>query len=229
MDVAIPIVINNFNRLTLTRNLASSLWNMGYHNIHILDNNSSYPELLNWYSSTDCSRYVIHRTENHGALAIYNSGYINNWLHKRKWIAYTDCDIVLNPLTPQNFIDLLIQFAEKYNYIKAGLALKRDDLPDNLYGNHYRDWEARYWTEDKLLEKDVYKAHIDTTFCVIQPGQAFDYEAIRLAGNFTARHQPWYTDFNNMDDEEKYFLEHSSANSSYKRFYNNEIMQFASI
>lgn len=230
-DYSIPVVINNFNRLTLTRNLANDLYNMGYHDIHILDNLSTYPKLLEWYSSPDCtSKFkVVRLTQNYGALAVYNSDYINTWLHQKQWIAYTDCDIVLNPRTPQNFIELLILFANKYSVQKAGLALQRDDLPDNLYGNHYKEWEHRYWTDQAQLEKDVYKADIDTTFCVIKPGQPFDYTAIRLAGNFTAKHGPWYTDFHNMDEEETYYLDHSSSNSSYKRFYNNEIMRLASI
>ena len=227
MDHTIPVVINNFNRLTLTRNLAEDLYRKGYTNVHILDNNSTYPKLLEWYNSTDCqSKYTVKRlTQNHGALSIYNSDYINTWLNKKEWIAYTDCDIILNPLCPNNFIDILILFAQKYSVLKAGLALKRDDLPDNLYGNHYREWEHRYWTKEAELEKDVYKADIDTTFCIIRPGQPFDYTAIRIAGNFTAKHGPWYLQWNNLDEEETYYLEHSSNNSSQKRFWNNEILK----
>jgi hypothetical protein len=227
----IPVVINNFNRLTLTKRLANDLWIRGYTNIHILDNNSSYPKLLEWYDSQEArERYTIKRLDqNYQALSVYNSGYINEWLNKCEWIAYTDSDLILNPLCPNDFVYRLILYARKYNVGKAGLALETRDLPDTLYGNHYREWEHRYWTEQARLEPDVYNACIDTTFCVIRVGQPFDYVAVRVAGNLTAKHGPWYTDFQNMDEEETYYLSQCTSNSSYKRFYNNCVMGLPSI
>lgn len=212
----IPIIINNFNRLTTTKKLADDLHNLGYRNIHILDNNSTYIPLLDWYK--ECS-YTVKRLENNMEfLSVYDSGYINNWLNKEPWIVYTDSDIELNPKTPPDFIETLIRLTEKYNKTKGGLALRADDLPNNDYANHYRTWEIdHFWTKE--LEKDVYDACVDTTFCIIKPGLPFDYQAIRVAGNMTARHVPWYTDFDNLDEEEKYYLESSTERSSYKRFY----------
>lgn len=214
----IPIVINNFNRLTTTKKLSGDLYSLGYRNIHILDNNSTYEPLLQWYK--ECPYTVKMLGENMEQLAIYNSGYINQFIDK-EWVVYSDSDLLLNAAIPENFVDLIIEKAQKYNYTKAGLALEINDLPDNEYANHYRWWESRYW--QKQLEPDVYEAHIDTTFCIIKPGLPFDYAAIRLAGNLTARHLPWYSDFNDLDQEEKYYLQHSRDWSTYKRFYNSHI------
>jgi len=210
----IPVIINNYNRLTTTKKLADDLKNLGYTNIHILDNASSFPPLLEWYM--DCPYIVKRLDSNQEFLSVYNSGYINEFID-RPWIVYSDCDVELNPLTPPGFIEKLIELTEKYHKTKGGLALRIDDLPDNSYANHYGDWEKRYWVNK--LEEDVYNGHIDTTFCIIKPGLPFDYQAIRVAGNMTASHKPWYTDFSNMDEEEKYYLATSSDNSSYKRFY----------
>jgi len=215
----IPIVLNNYNRLTTTKKLADDLSRLGYTNIHILDNKSTYPPLLEWYDN--CSYTVKRLEDNLEQLAIYNSGYINEWLNKEPWIVYSDPDIELNVNTPHDFIDTIISKMEKYSKTKGGLALRIDDLPDNPYANHFREWESKYWLNE--LEKDVYDAQIDTTFCVIKPGACFDYQAIRLGGDFTARHVPWYTQFDNLDEEEKYYLEQSKDWSTYKRFYNNEI------
>lgn len=221
MQDSIPIVINNFNRLTTTRNLVGDLKRLGYTNIHILDNNSSYHPLRTWYEELEgCT--VKYLSENLLWLAVYNSGYINEFI-KEPWIVYTDSDIELNPNTPDNFVEILIEKAEKYGRSKAGLALRIDDLPDNPYANHYREWEQRYWKQE--LEKEVYDAHIDTTFCIIKPGIAFDYSAVRVAGNLTARHVPWYTDFNNLNAEEKNYLETSDGWPTYKRFYYSTINQ----
>lgn len=211
----IPIVINNFNRLTTTRKLANDLKELGYTNIHILDNASTYPPLLEWYNI--CSYTVEKLTSNQEFLAVYNSGYINKFIDKH-WIAYTDSDIELNNKTPANFIETLISITERYNKTKGGLALKVDDLPNNDYATHYKNWETdHFWT--KPLEQDVYDACVDTTFCIIKPGLPFDYQAIRVAGDMTAKHIPWYTDFSNMNEEEKYYLSTASTNSSYRRYY----------
>lgn len=219
MSFNIPIVINNFNRLTTTRKLADDLKNLGYTNIHILDNASTYTPLLEYYK--ECP-YTVKRLEsNMEFLAIYNSDYINEWLGKEPWVVYTDCDIELNPKTPPNFIETIISKMDQYGKTKGGLALRIDDLPENDYTGHYKSWEQGHWT--LKLEKDVYQACIDTTFCVIKPGLPFDYQAIRLAGDMTARHIPWYTNFSDLDEEEKYYLATSSDKSSYKRFYDEYI------
>ena len=42
----IPIIINNFNRLTTLRLLTETLTACGYTNIYILDNASTYPPLV---------------------------------------------------------------------------------------------------------------------------------------------------------------------------------------
>lgn len=211
-----PIIINNFNRLSTTRKLVEDLNNLGYINVHILDNNSTYPKLLEWYDSNSC--IVKRLSENMQWLAIYNSGYINEFLNKYPWVVYTDSDIELNPLTPPGFVEKIVHLLEKYNRTKGGLALRIEDLPNNEYANHYREWESKYWLN--RMEEDVYDAHIDTTFCVIKPGVAFDYQALRVGGNMTAKHVPWYADFDNLDEEELYYITHSSDWSTYKRFYN---------
>jgi hypothetical protein len=214
----IPIILNNFNRLSTTKKLAGDLYSLGYANIHILDNNSTYAPLLQWYQ--DCP-YTVKRLEaNMEQLAIYNSGYINEFI-KEPWIVYSDSDVELFAAIPENFISRIIEKAEKYGYTKAGLALRINDLPDNEYANHYRQWEAKYW--QKQVEPDVYEADIDTTFCIIKPGQPFDYKALRLGGNLTARHVPWYVDFDGLDEEEKYYLQNSRDWSTYKRFYNSYV------
>ena len=217
---SIPVVINNYNRLTTTKKLANDLKNLGYTNIHILDNASSFPPLLEWYTSCP---YIVKRLDhNLEALSVYNSGYINEFI-KEPWIVYTDSDIELNPLTPPGFIETLIHFTEKHGKTKGGLALKIDDLPDNEYTMHYRNWESGHW--NKKLEEDVYDACVDTTFSVIKPGLPFDYQAIRMGGDMIAKHVPWYTDFDALNEEEKYYLESSDGWSTYKRYYYSKINQ----
>ncbi len=210
----IPIFINNFNRVTTTKKLVEDLQRLGYQNLTILDNDSTYQPLLAWYETRPCR--VVRLGRNMQSYALWDCGELNN-LYGESWVVYTDSDIELNPLTPNNFIELLIEKAEKYGERKAGLALKIDDLPDNPYANHYRNWEMKFWQQE--LEPEVYKAQLDTTFCIIKPTDSIQYPAIRIAGNLTAKHCPWYTNFENLNEEEQYYLDHSSDYSTYKRFY----------
>jgi hypothetical protein len=215
----IPIIINNFNRLITLSRLCDDLSGRGYNNIHILDNSSTLPGLLEFYNSQE-SKYKIHRlTENYNSHAIWDAGIINQF-QDQEWIVYTDSDIILNPNTPKTFIEQLMLTAKKYSSNKVGLALRIDNLPETFYGGKVRLWEKRFWDKNKQLERDVYDSEIDTTFAIIKPKEPFFYNAIRMAGDFTAEHYPWYVDFSCLDEEEKYFLEHSSGNSTYKRVYN---------
>jgi hypothetical protein len=209
----IPIVINNFNRLTTTKKLVEDLQRLGYDNIHILDNASTYPPLLEWYATEPCTLKLL--DQNLQGLSIYNSEYINTF--KDEWIVYTDSDIELSPDTYPGFIEYIVTLAEKYDYKKAGLSLRIDDLPATSFAMEYQNWERKYW--ESPLEEDVYDAQLDTTFCIIKPTLPFDYRAIRVGGKLTARHIPWYVNFNELDPEEQYFLDKSLDWSTYKRYY----------
>jgi len=208
-----PIYINNLNRLTTTKKLVEDLQKLGYEDIVIMDNGSTYRPLLDWYKTQN----VVHLPSNMGQLAIYNSGMLS--VLASKWAVYTDSDIELSPMTPRGFIETMIEKAEKYNVTKAGLALRVNDLPENEFTDIFKEWESKFWKD--VLERDVYKAHVDTTFCVLRTDSPFTYEAIRLGGDYTCRHIPWYTDFGNLSEEERYYLESVSTEfSGYRRYYN---------
>mgnify|MGYP002241251986 FL=1 len=67
----IPIIINNFNRLTTLRLLTETLTACGYTNIYILDNASTYPPLLEYYKT--CPFTVFHLNQNLGFKALWES------------------------------------------------------------------------------------------------------------------------------------------------------------
>lgn len=211
-----PIIVNNFNRLTTTKKLCEDLTKLGYTQVVILDNLSSFPPLLKWYE--ECNYRVIRLNSNMGQLAIYNSGVINEW-QNGSWIAYTDSDIGLNHETPPSFIEVMANTADRLGFTKIGLALRTDNLPNTQYANWAKLWEAKFW--EREIEKDLYIAHVDTTFSLIKVGLPFQYEALRIAGKMTATHEPWYLNYDNLTEEEKYIIAHSdSVYSTTKRFVN---------
>lgn len=218
MGKDIPIVINNFNRITMLKNLIGQLEGMGYNNIWILDNASTYPPLLEWYQQ-NASKYTIRGFDrNYIQNCIYDCGILPEFQGKYEWIVYTDPDLELNPNTPHDFVDQLIGYAKSLNYQKAGLAIKIDDLPDTALGNTNRFWEGRWWTQP--LGNNLYDAQIDTTFAVIQPSNGLVWKALRVAGDFECRHLPWYLDLGNLDAEERHYFEKAHEYSTMKRLYN---------
>lgn len=215
----IPIIINNLNRLSTTKKLVEDLMKLGYNNIHILDNNSTYPPLLYWYNDLQLEGKVTVKLfdKNYGQLALWNSGYIAKFKDELR-IVYTDSDIELNAGSKEGFIEELVEYSIQMQS-KVGLALQIDDLPETELGDRVRKHEAQFWEKRRGITR-TYKAYIDTTFAVIDPNKPFTYEALRVAGDFTARHMPWYTDWSNMTEEEKYVLEHlDNKHSTYKGYY----------
>lgn len=215
-----PVIINNFNRITTTKAMVEYLWRYGYNNIYILDNVSSFPPLLQWYDEVKEKvkiEYLPHNMMQNAIFDYQNGAFLQQFQGKRDWIAYTDSDLTLNPKMPYFFIGELIRLATKWGFKKAGLALQIDDLPDTPWGHKNKTWEEKFWTD--TLEEDVYNAQLDTTFSIWNPVTPLTFSALRVGGDYTARHEPWYSDFSKLNEEEEYFLKEAHPYSTYKRFY----------
>ena len=193
------------------------LRNRNFANITILDNNSTYPPLLDWYS-TLAQNEVVRFSSNIGAHCLFDSGYLKNI--DSEYIVYSDSDLELNPMMPEDFLEVMKTLLLKYKMKKIGLALRIDDVPENCYKNIFTasiEWEKQFWTNE--IEKDVYTALVDTTFSLLRHPDVHDLTALRIGGNFTARHLPWYQDYNTLDEEEKYFVERANAYSNFRNGY----------
>lgn len=200
------VIINNRNRLTTTKKLVEDLLSRNTEEIWIIDNESTYPPLLDWYQNVP-KEVKIHKYHNVGYLALFSTGLINQI--EEEWCFYTDSDIELNPNMPIEYQEIMLDYAYKLNSNKIALALNISDLPDYymLKPQVLRN-EARWWQEEVL--PNVYKADTDTTFCLIKKVDQF--ASYRLAGNFTCKHVPWYINLDNLEEEEKYYLEHCEDN-----------------
>src|SRR6478735_5924159 len=105
--MSIPIVILNRDRLSCTERLVDHLLLLGYDDITILDIASTYPPLLEYY--TTCLADVI-MADDRGHKVLWTAGYINRW-QNYPFIAVTDSDIQLHPDTPKGFIEQMITVA----------------------------------------------------------------------------------------------------------------------
>lgn len=206
-----PIIINNYNRLTTTVKLIYALEKRGYKNIHILDNQSTYPPLLEYYSKTS---YKVHYLKkNYGAKALWKSGLW--WEFINSYYVYTDSDVVPVDECPDDFIEYFYALLKKYPQVhKVGFSLKIDDLPD-YYKNKKEviDWEKKFYT--KLKEENVFVAPIDTTLALYRPyskrgSRDGSSEMLRTGFPYQLKHLPWYLDDNNLSEEDIYYINTTS-------------------
>lgn len=211
---AIPIVINNRNRLTYLKQLINSLEKRGYYNIYILDNDSSFLPLIEYYN-VECSHKVIKLNQNVGHLALWKSDFFNEI--KSNYYVYTDSDLEIVDECQENFLEEMRSvLIDNPKVQKVGLSLKFDDLPDHYkLKNNVIEWETEFY--NNVLPNGYFVAHVDTTFAVYRPyasgGSHFYKLNLRTPFKFMAHHLPWYEDSDNLNAEERYYIEHAAKST----------------
>jgi hypothetical protein len=155
---------------------------------------------------------VIYLNKNAGHLAVWSEKvYLRNpW----SFYAYTDSDIVPAVEKNPNLIEQLYLALRNSNWaLKSGCAITIDDLPDHYAQKpHVIEWESKFWK--KKISPEVYHADVDTTFALYFPlwhGVGAWGNHLRVAGNCTIRHLPWYEDSSNMTEESLYYKQHAST------------------
>jgi hypothetical protein len=216
----IPIITIGYNNLFFMRNFINQLKHFD-NPIIILDNKSTFEPMFEYYDEIKKelgSRIEIRRL---------NKNYGSNVTSKLKYTLPTvfilsDCDLQLNPRMPKNFSDILLNISNKYNAFKVGVALNiadKDqflDCKDYTQGQSIYNWEKKYWLKrinDSNYE--LYSAAIDTTLALVN----YNYEGgthIRVAGEFTAKHLPWYNNYikENISPREIRFWKEGNNSSS---------------
>ncbi|MGL5620070.1 MAG: glycosyltransferase family 2 protein [Tannerellaceae bacterium] len=221
---AIPIIINNRNRYTFLLQLIEALELRGYTNIHILDNDSDYPPLLEYYARTKHSVHFL--KANLGHIALWRSGLIKQF--ESGYFVYTDPDVVPIDSCPDNFMELFLEVMHKYPLVeKVGFGLAIDDLPDCFEKKEeVIQWEQQFWVNPISENPPLFRAAIDTTFALYRPwyklGGWLKSPNIRTGYPYVASHKPWYNDSSHLSEEELYYISHCQTIShwiadSYKK------------
>lgn len=220
----IPIVILNRDRLVATKQLVESLQKRNYNNITIIDNKSTYQPLLDWY--TDCDVAVFYNgTEDTCNGSFYHLAYkyeikyFSDMIENGPYV-YTDSDTIPIDDAPDNFIEDMVDLVNKYSKQKIGMGIKIDDLPDHFYNkNKVIEVEDIMWGKRGTIDGEkmpVYVAATDTTFAVYRKGQ-FPLQGnhdtgLRTGYPYLVKHLPWYYDYNNLPEDEKYYILHLNVN-----------------
>ena len=209
---SIPIIINNRNRLTYLKRLIYSLEIRGYYNIIILDNDSTYEPLLNFYKN-ECKYKICYLNANLGHLALWKSSVFNDY--KYSYYIYSDSDLELVEDCPENFIQKILLEMQSNKYIqKIGLSLKTDNLPDCFdLKKDVMNWEEKFYGNIYKHNKDFFVAHVDTTFAVYRPfaygGSSDHHFTLRTSFPLMASHLPWYVDSKNLTIEDKFYIKNA--------------------
>ena len=212
----VPIVIICYNNYIYLDNMITQLLKINpdfINNILIMNNMSTCNKTNEYLKNTKCK--VINNNYNHPRI----------WLDINKDIydklpdifITTDPDLEINKNIPSNFIEILSELSETYTIFKVGFAIDISDK-ENIYnydsymgvnGLTIFNHENQFWQNRIQNERyELYNALIDTTFCLYNKKYQSDdfYSAIRVAGNFTCKHLPWYKDCKLFNIYENYSL-----------------------
>ena len=215
----IPVLIISYNNGVYVENMLNQLSEFNITPI-IIDNNSTDQDTLNILNKAriDNKAYIASSNENLGHMV----GFLDPiYTLLPEVFAYTDPDLQFNKNLPKKFLEILSSLTKEYSTYKAGFAL--DLLPDENFVNtkhHFkrtkpfiwnkvcsiREIESKYWRK-KIDNKnyDIYCAKIDTTFAVYRKGDYNGdfFDGIRIAGNFSTTHLPWFPDIDLMNKDER--------------------------
>jgi hypothetical protein len=217
----IPAFIINYNRLTLPKNMAEFISKNENVDVYIIDNNSSYKPLLEWYET--CPYNVIHMGGNYGHTVFWEHQLYDKYVKEGPYIL-TDSDLDLSEI-PDDWLEVLIEGLNKYEYNKVGFSLKTEDLPESTFRDEIVGWESQFCVpKARALDALYTEAHIDTTFALHRTDEHAIYSSVRVNYPYTARHIPWYyTDFNVLPDDEKYYFNNLKTSTLWSRQFNQKL------
>ena len=216
----IPIVIICYNNHEYVEHMITSIEkiNKSYvDNIRILDNNSDRKDTVSFLKNVKCTVYFNYA--NTGPwISPHNNAHIYNALPDL--FVLTDPDLEFHPNMPSTFLEDLEEIHNQFPWTsKIGLALDISE-PDKLFDGIYTEdrtivtHESQFWrTRIHHPTYELYRAPLDTTFCLVNK-KVVDHSNnhIRVAGNFTCRHLPWYIENPVLSTYDNYIL--AKTNSS---------------
>ncbi len=210
----IPIFINSRDRVECLRKLINWLWDNDYRNIYVLDNASTYQPLLIYYQETlkNLGVNVLYLRKNMGHLALWKSGILEK-LNVQTPFVYTDSDVVPIHECPQDCIKYFLRILRENLFIqKVGFGIKYDDI--TFYNKtETMKIEKRYW--EYPIKEGQYFASVDTTFALYRNTRYYTFrESIRTGYPYMINHLPYYYDYENLPEDEKYYMDHANTSST---------------
>ncbi|MHA6249241.1 glycosyltransferase family protein [Pontibacter sp. CAU 1760] len=209
----IPIILNNYNRLEYLQKMVAWLESAGYKNLFILDNNSTYPPLLDYYKSTPHTVYRLNK--NVGFLALWQTIVFTRF--SDNYYVYSDADLLPIHECPVTVLTHFKAVLAKFKaYDKVGFGLELNSIPDHYpLKENVISWEHKFWEHE--IDKNIFEAPIDTTFALYRPGTkgGSELKALRTGYPYVAQHLSWYVDPQKLSADEVYYQRTTSASGSW--------------
>jgi hypothetical protein len=212
----IPIIIPTFNNPTYLKNMVDFLFYKNNRNIIVVDNNSTYPYMLDYLEDISNDIGVVRQYINAGPRQFFNDPEAFALLPE--YFIVTDPDLELRQELPENFIEIFKNILDKHNVFKVGCALDieldNENVLDELYvvggGNTtIRQIESNYYLNRDTQYEDLYVYHapVDTTFALYKKSNAHFgfFSGMRVGGDFTAHHFGWDVKLPMPDNEYNYY------------------------
>jgi len=196
--------IINFNRLELPSRLADFAAETPGVKPVFLDNNSTYPPLLEYYKT--CPHEVLKLGFNYGSAAPWHpkAGVLDHFDLRGGFIV-TDPDLGIDHMPSDWLHELQTGLDRHAGVCKSGFGLMVDDLPDTEIGRAARKNQKIEWSHP-LDGGRYFRSSIDTTFCLCRT-RLHDFPAVRTNAPYLARHVPWYyTCLEDVPEDEVYYL-----------------------
>ncbi len=216
---SIPIIIISFNQLFYLKELVGFLRKHEYNNIIVLDNNSTYLPLLEYFNSIENDVKIYRLSKNYGHRVFWKQKGVFKEYAKGYYVV-TDPDVVPIDACPHDFLKHFKNILDANPEInKVGFSLKIDDIPNtNIEKETILKWENQFWKNQ--TENKNYIAKIDTTFALYRPRAVKPiwldfFKAIRVGHPYIAKHGGWYIDSNNLTEEQEYYVKTVNKSSSW--------------
>jgi len=205
-ETEIPIVIVCYNNYKYVKNTIDQLirLNPDYKkSIIVMNNSSDDKETMEYLNSLDVR---IKTLTNKGpwVTPVDNPDFYNELPDK---FIISDPDLEFHPNLPKDFVSHMAELSDKYKTSKIGFSINIADSEKMYPGEYMRsviEWESKFW-QNRISDDnyELYSADIDTTFSLINKKYWLN-SSIRIAGNFTCRHLPFYINNGVMSVKEEY-------------------------
>ena len=225
----VPVYINNRDRVSTVKVTVDWLLSAGTQRIVILDNDSTYPPLLEYYKTLPFGVSVHYYGANLGPGAFWDI----KKFHLRQDMPYvfTDSDMVPDEGCPKDLIHRLNMLLNEHPESgKVGPGLKIADIPD-LYSMNGcdRNEQVQYWKS--RYSPEAFFAAIDTTFALypaysngrvdtLLPDGTYiqfshdNLSNLRMDNPYVWKHAPWYA-VPPLSEEELYYRTHCNKEWSH--------------
>lgn len=209
----IPIFINSRDRLGCLEKVMDWFLKAGYENIYIMDMASTYQPLLEYYRNIQRRGiFVVYCNQNLGHTALWASGILEKLQIMTPYV-YTDSDVVPDERCPMDFLQRYLEVLQQYPLIKkVGSGLRVDDITYFGAAKTQR-YEREFYHAP--VGPDMYYAPVDTTLALYRNYRHYHVGGdIRMTGPYMARHLPWYYDYEQLPEDELYYMQHANHSST---------------